>query len=665
MDRLSPVNSVKRLPGNMTRYPRRISFGVWVILTALVIGGWLLAPSRQSDLLQRKTHSNLEHLSAQLEAHILTRLTIAEYIRRQMAQGHIQGKISFLAEAHSAYELFSDFQAINWVDPDGVIRWIYPYKQNLPALNLNVRNLPEPKAALKRADETGKPQLTAPITLQQGGNGFVAYIPIIRAGKNIGYLDIVFRAAPLVQAAIDGDLLSLYDVLITDGDKIVFKNRPISDRAPVLSETINVGNRQWKITMSASDFNTEAHDTILDELVLAALLVLTAVVSILLYLTLVHQAKLRENDALFRSFMEFSPSAVNIKDLKGRYLHVNTRWQEWFNPENLPIIGNTLDSFFSEEHIDAVRYHEKNVVKSKRPSSEEYQRILADGRTVSILFQKFPILNAEGEVIALGTVNTDITANKRTEETLRLALMKAEEASQSKSKFLATMSHELRTPLNAIIGFSDILTGQYFGDLGNERYLDYAKDINASGKHLLSLIDEVLDISAIELGKRKLVMEPVSIAELLKDCINMVSQRAEQRDITIELRLPGNLPDINADMPATRQIFLNLLANSLKFSHPGDDITLSASDLGQQVEISVADTGIGIRKEHLATVVEPFVKGENSSLVANEGVGLGLSIVKSIVTAQRGTLDIESELGLGTKVTVTFPKWEGKDRNAA
>ncbi|MEX0583627.1 MAG: ATP-binding protein, partial [Sneathiella sp.] len=338
------------------------------------------------------------------------------------------------------------------------------------------------------------------------------------------------------------------------------------------------------------------------------------------------------------------------------YIHGNSRWHELFNPGNVDIKGRTVVDFFPTTYSQEVRDQEKRTLERKEMTEYEYLSPVVGGGTIPTLGQMFPITDDRGAVTALGCTLTDISSNKKTERALREALLKAEEANQSKSKFLATMSHELRTPLNAIIGFSDIMTGEYFGPVGNQKYIEYAKDINHSGRHLLALIDEVLDISAIELGKRKMVMEPVSLPDLLSSCVKAVRQRAESRGIMIAQIVDASLPVISADETAIRQIFLNLLTNAIKFSHSGDKVTLSARADKDKVVIAVVDTGDGIKKDQLPNITNPFVKGHSDSHITHEGVGLGLSIVQCFVVAHQGTLNIESEVGQGTRVTVCLPR---------
>ncbi|TLP43338.1 HAMP domain-containing histidine kinase [Cohaesibacter sp. CAU 1516] len=232
----------------------------------------------------------------------------------------------------------------------------------------------------------------------------------------------------------------------------------------------------------------------------------------------------------------------------------------------------------------------------------------------------------------------------------------AEEANTAKSRFLATMSHELRTPLNAILGFSEIMQNEVLGPLPNEKYKEYVGDIHSSGSHLLNLINEILDLSRIEAGRYKLNEEAVTLAYVAEDCENLLRLRARAKDITIKLDIKSSLPKVWADERAIRQITLNLLTNAVKFTPKGGTIVLSvhASEEGGQY-ISVEDNGPGIPEEEISTVLSAFGQGTAAIQSAEEGSGLGLSIVQALVEMHDGSFDLKSVLRKGTKVTATFP----------
>ena len=236
------------------------------------------------------------------------------------------------------------------------------------------------------------------------------------------------------------------------------------------------------------------------------------------------------------------------------------------------------------------------------------------------------------------------------------ARQRAEEANLAKSRFLATMSHELRTPLNAILGFSEVMKNELFGPHSSEQYKDYATDIHESGDHLLKLINEILDLSRIEAGRYELKEEAVRLGELAEDCKHMLALRARNKNISIHEAIEAKLPRLWADERAIRQITLNLLANAIKFTPPGGEITMKVgwTASGGQY-LSVKDNGPGIPQDEMETVLSSFGRGSMALKTAEQGSGLGLPIVKGLAEIHGGRLRLKSEVDVGTEAIVTFP----------
>ena len=258
---------------------------------------------------------------------------------------------------------------------------------------------------------------------------------------------------------------------------------------------------------------------------------------------------------------------------------------------------------------------------------------------------------------ALRLFRDNLIEKRKLEEALRdnqIAKETAEASSKVKSQFLANMSHELRTPLNAIIGFSDLMQNQMFGPL-QKQYRDYAAIIHESGNHLLNLVSDILDIAKIEAGKFVLDFQDIDLTESVAYCVRLVKKRADERGLRMVTLLPAQGLTFAADQRAFRQILLNLLTNAIKFSHPGDEVEVSARITSDRLALTVRDHGIGMSEALLARVGRPFEQAINDPAHAREGTGLGLSLVRSLVGQHGGTLHIESREGAGTVMTCELP----------
>ena len=255
------------------------------------------------------------------------------------------------------------------------------------------------------------------------------------------------------------------------------------------------------------------------------------------------------------------------------------------------------------------------------------------------------------EVVALFR---DITSRKDNETAMAEARRAAEEASEAKSRFLATIGHELRTPLNAVVGFSEMMSSGIGGELSTT-HREYAGLIHQSGKHLLEVVRMLLDMSKIEAGKFELQTDPFMIEDMIEPCFGMVEAMALKQQVTLVADIAAALPPLVADERACRQILLNLLSNAIKFSHPGGRVTVSLKRQGQSLNLSVSDHGVGMAPEALTRIGEPFFQVQDGLSRRYEGTGLGLSIVKGLVDLHEGTLRAMSEIGAGTTVTVLLP----------
>jgi signal transduction histidine kinase len=281
------------------------------------------------------------------------------------------------------------------------------------------------------------------------------------------------------------------------------------------------------------------------------------------------------------------------------------------------------------------------------PTTKE--RVTPSGRILEIRRSAMP----DGAVLSIYSDVTDIRAAERR---LRQARSQAEAANHSKSEFLANMSHELRTPLNAIIGFTEIISQELFGPIGNEKYLEYVTDVHSSSLHLLSIINDVLDMSKIEAGKLELAKQSVVLQEVLSEVIRIVRERASSRGIDLISRSVDDPVVIWADERAMKQIFLNLLSNAIKFSRDREKVFVTVSaEHGGTAAIEVEDHGIGMNEDEQERALQPFGQAKPATTGNYGGTGLGLPITKGLVEAHGGTLAICSRPGAGTAVRVVLP----------
>ncbi len=391
------------------------------------------------------------------------------------------------------------------------------------------------------------------------------------------------------------------------------------------------------------------------------------------------QARAQAAENRLRDAIESVSEAFVLWDRNGRLLLCNRNYRSTFNLEPKLLKPGAAR--------DQVNRFAQLAIKQEHPSPHgnkgEREAELSDGRWVQISERR----TAEGGLVMTAA---DITAVKLQEEARRLneeqlqnavaglersqeqlaelarkyeaEKVRAEGANRAKSEFLANMSHELRTPLNAINGFSEIMVAEMYGPMGDARYKDYANDIHNSGQHLLALINDILDMSKIEAGKMNLKFEPISLEDVTEDAVRLVRNRAEAAGLDLGIEFP-HLPEVEGDYRAIKQVLLNLLSNAIKFTPRGGRVTVRAEPrrdvLGERIRVSVTDTGIGISRDDLARLAQPFEQVESQHSKTTQGTGLGLALTKSLVELHEGSLEMDSAPGEGTTVSFSLPILQG------
>jgi PAS domain S-box-containing protein len=921
---VDPLNGHSRL-SRLARHTTAVPLAAALVMVALVLTTWKLIQNDQMFRLYSETHRNAEHFISRLDTHIATRLAAGKHLRDNWQSRNITTEQEFKDMTSSTLELFSDFQAANWVDPSGVIRWVTPFKGNEAAKNLNIRKLKIPNETLIEAERTGEPRITPPIKLAQGGLGFVAYIPLPPSPAQSGYLNIVFRAAPLIASALSKEPKEHFSLRLTDGDVIIYN----TTTSPVvlshqMRHVVHVGNRTWTATVTPSSKTIRQYASAGDELALIIGLLLTAIITWLIRLAMVKQASLRqgearlrdvaivssdwlwemdaslrytyisgryeeltgikiadrlghlrwqyineaelasspawsahmadlearqpfrdfeysrvldsgeekfwrvsglplfdadgtftgyrgsasditeqkrtahalegagqnlrdilsntpvgiaivnhpaapenrmpgqrvfvnsalvelfrtnnveqlqsaeiadtwvdlemmrelemrirrgehlsgvecqrrcmdgatiwvsmsslpinfegedctmlwifdiderkkitlalqESEAQLRSVFDNTPVCMNLKDAEGRYLWLNKPYEDWFGLKAEDVIGKKASEILDADEAEDLSVAEKKALETGETYESEIRVERPGGKIYNRILIKFPVKSQDGKIHGLGTVAVDITERKDMEAALQEAKTQAESANRAKSDFLAHMSHDLRTPLNAILGFSEIMTEKMYGSLGDRHYEEYAELIHQSGNRLVSLINDILDLSRIESGDYVLADELIDVRAALKSscqrCLPVSMDTGRQH---IEIEIADDHSRLFADERAFSQIIDNLLTNAIKYSGSAPEIILhwDIDDTGRG-RMQIIDQGTGISRDDLDKIMQPFVRGRNAgtdtSVISKEidGVGLGLNIVSRLVQLHQAEFTIDSIKGEGTTASVIFPK---------
>ena len=368
------------------------------------------------------------------------------------------------------------------------------------------------------------------------------------------------------------------------------------------------------------------------------------------------ERKLIETASELKGVLESTSQGYWRIDGDAKTIEVNPRMAEILGVSQDQAVGTSVYDYLSQEQ----QAHHKTKIKRRAVGqSEAYELILtsAAGNDVPCLFNATPFHDTAGEINGSFALVTDITEFKNTQSTLEKSILEAKAANKVKSDLMANMSHELRTPLNAIIGFSSTIQQEVFGPVGHDKYREYLIDINNSGQHLLELINDILDVSAIEAGALDLHEENISPLALIEASIRIIRPRAMAGVVNVTTDVDANLAPIYVDERRCKQVMLNLLSNAVKFTPKGGDVSVTA---GQNEDgsfsIAVSDTGIGMDDGEVTMALSTFGQVDSGLDRKHEGTGLGLPLTKGLIELHGGTLAVKSEKGHGTLMTVTFPK---------
>jgi len=357
-----------------------------------------------------------------------------------------------------------------------------------------------------------------------------------------------------------------------------------------------------------------------------------------------------------RAFFDHAIEGIFRTTAEGRYLDANPALARIYGYESPAALIAGLTNIAGQLYLDPKRRGEFQAIMGTRDEVTDFvsQIRRRDGSAIWISENARAVRDWAGRLVFYEGTVEDVTARIEADEALRGALAEAEEANRTKTAFLAAMSHELKTPLNSVLGFSEMLKGEMLGPIGQAAYRDYAENIHDSGKRLLAVINNILDVTRLQAGAITLDLRAVDLRDLAESAV-AAARGESMHDVTLDFA-PG-LPQIEADPARLKQALANLLSNAFKFTPETGPITLSARAIANGgISVAVSDEGIGMEPDQIEAALEPFRQLDRELSRRFEGAGLGLSIAKSLVELHGGTLAVESAIGEGTTVTIALPK---------
>ncbi len=582
-----------------------------------------------------------------------------------------------------------------------IIKYMEPADRHREMLGRDVWGDPEQRAVAQRARDTGRAAMSKIIPLQVEGRGPQAgclmLLPVYRHELPIdtkaerqaaieGWVFARFITAQLMQEVIGGNHPWLH-VRILDADA-PGPNNLVFDEDPKLSATrpqgralffsqipAEFGGRGWTLNFAtkpafeagsrrSASLGVGAVGVLISLLLFGIAWSLSQTRQRALAMAADMTRTLRETNQwleherfLLRTLMDNVPERIYFKDRQSRFLRTSRALARAFglaSPE--AAIGKSDRDFYSEDHARQTGEDEQRLMAAGEPVTKEEKETWPDGSVTWVLSTRMPLRDTTGKITGTFGISRDITDRKRAEEAMRQAKEAAEEASRIKSRFLASMSHELRTPLNSVIGFANILLKNKAGNLGPTE-LNFLDRIQANGKHLLGLINEILDLSKIEARKVELRLGPVALDHLVRETVAQQESLVRDKPVQLLADVPAQVAPIVSDAEKLKQVLINLIGNALKFTEHGSVTVRVVTDPADHHPacLEVVDTGIGIPQDKLGAIFEAFQQAEAGTARKYGGTGLGLTISQALCQLMDCRLEVTSRVGHGSTFRVCLP----------
>ncbi len=652
--------------------------GVAVLVATLFLRQALIA--REEEAIDHTLYLQADNA----KIHILQSLEQqTQGLLRMAKRWEVQGKPRqeyWEADARLYVQDYPALQVIEWVDASNHARWVVPIKGNEEALNLNLGFEPKRRISLEAARNTGQIVFTPTIEIQQGGKGFLLYIPIGNRQDFEGFILGAFRTEKFFDYTFNEWYRRIehkYGVAIYEGDKQIYshyRSNKHNHLKFVQQRTINFYGIAWRLEIWPESELQEGK-SVLDDLVLGAGIAIACLFSGTIFLVQTSQRQVKKLDAvnhkleaeiaerqrvdeelkksesLFRLLAEISPVGIFRSDAEGKIIYANERTCQIVGVPSENLLGWKWGNYLHPEDAQRVYRSWLYAIAHQLPWYDEYRLLDQKTRVTWVLAQTDLEREATGNVIGYVGTLTDITERKQAEVVQQQALAAAETANRAKSAFLASMSHELRTPLNAILGFSQILSASNSLTAQEREQIEI---VNRSGQHLLELINDILSMSKIEAGRITLNESSFDLYELLGSVQELLQLKAKSKGLQLIFEYANDMPPyIQTDESKLRQVLINILGNAIKFTQNGI-VSLRVSVANElhplTIQFAVSDTGIGIAPEEIDMLFEPFVQTKTGQK-SIDGTGLGLPISREFVKLMGGNISVSSTLGQGSIFT--------------
>lgn len=638
---------------------RHLVLSATVFIACMAMWAYVSSVSRNSKIaMHAQEFSDVsEAASVRVSRQIASRLRGLEYIQRLAREGALDEPERFDLVAAAVHETAQKFLAINLIDAERRIIRTWPLADNANIIGRVVGQSPAIVELLDAARDTDIPRSSGVVDLFQGGKGIASYFPIRRDGRFVGYVNGVFRIEAIEELIGAERAEHLSFRIGIEGTAV----GPLPD-----------GVRHYQFELLDRTVTLEfleqaragADGSLLSNVALGFFVSLVCAVLMFIVFEARHAAA--RDEQMLSSILNAAPDAIISLDDTHRIRVFTPAAEKMFQRSAKTMIGEPLDELLPDaaravHHTHVEQFAASPCRERKMGDWRLIRGLRANGETFPVMVQ-LAKSQFEGQQL-MTAILRDMTDMERVnselvslaEERARQA-ERAEAANRAKTMFLATMSHELRTPLNAIIGFSDIAVREMFGPIGNARYKDYLASIKSSGEDLLNIINDVLDFSKVEVGAYRFEPEDFDVGSLLSSTARQLMPLMDTKGLVFRSEIPEGLI-AHADPRATRQIVVNLLSNSIKFTSPGGVLKICAGMVPDAtfIEFYVQDNGRGIASDDLERIGSPFIQVGDAYRSEVKGTGLGLAICRTFSAGMGGNLRIESEFGRGTKVTVRLP----------